>query len=296
MIGRTVEGIFFFELLMMVLPYLLLFNSLLLAGFLYFILFKHYSFVSFKVGIPFFLLLAVTVAMGYWIYDFSYTKEKQSANKEVLKVAFFNKLYENKNYNEMHKSIKTSNPDVIGLSEVTKEDLEHVTFRDSYPFMYKKPYRGYYLLMLSKYPLVFENIHNAPHAFAAKGKIRGEQYTFVVTHPFAVLNKETLLGRNKELQVLHEYAKSLHDTNLVLLGDMNTSPWSSSYVKFTSNVNGLKDAAKGAGLSTTWKAGPLITQIDHILVSQQLQVQSYKSIFVQGSDHYLQLATLSSRT
>lgn len=278
---------------MMVLPYLLVLNGMLMAVLLYIILSRHSSFVSFHIGIPFFVLFVVTFAMGYWIYDFSFAKEVHAGKKEILKVAFFNKLYENKNYAEIRKGIQSTNPDIIGLSEVTKEDLEHVAFQEAYQYIYTKPYRDYFLVVLSKYPLTIEQIPDAPHAFAAKGSISGEKYAFIVAHPFAALNPQTLLGRNEELEALSQYVGSLRDTNLVLLGDMNTSPWSASYVKFTSNIHGLKNAAKGEGLSATWKFGPLITQIDHILVSEALHVQSYSTIPVHGSDHNMLLATLS---
>lgn len=80
----------------------------------------------------------------------------------------------------------------------------------------------------------------------------------------------------------------------VLLGDLNTTPWSPHYARLLDNT-GLKDAAPGIGWVNTWLSAlpGLGLRLDHILVGPRVAVRSYKVGPNIGSDHRPVIARLS---
>lgn len=84
----------------------------------------------------------------------------------------------------------------------------------------------------------------------------------------------------------------------VLLGDFNASLDHRGLRKLLSA--GLRDAAAatGQGLLPTWPANsptPPFVQIDHVLVSRNLWVASFRTLRVPGSDHLAVISALSYR-
>jgi endonuclease/exonuclease/phosphatase (EEP) superfamily protein YafD len=87
--------------------------------------------------------------------------------------------------------------------------------------------------------------------------------------------------------------------HLIVVGDLNTSPWSAEFMTLTKKT-GLRDSQLGYGLQPSWpmllpyfgvNTQPnLLTQllqvpIDHVLVSEQIQVFSRHTGPFIGSDH-----------
>jgi endonuclease/exonuclease/phosphatase family metal-dependent hydrolase len=70
------------------------------------------------------------------------------------------------------------------------------------------------------------------------------------------------------------------------LGDLNISPFSPHYETLLRD-GGLRNAAAGRGWLPTWPAmfPPLGIQIDHALVSPEVQVQGFTRGPSNGSDH-----------
>jgi endonuclease/exonuclease/phosphatase (EEP) superfamily protein YafD len=83
---------------------------------------------------------------------------------------------------------------------------------------------------------------------------------------------------------------------IVLLGDLNTTPWSPIYRQFIED-SGLRDARDGFGLLSSWPTGnpPLLIPIDHALVSQQIVVHNLYLGPDVGSDHYPLILDFSVR-
>jgi endonuclease/exonuclease/phosphatase (EEP) superfamily protein YafD len=78
----------------------------------------------------------------------------------------------------------------------------------------------------------------------------------------------------------------------VVVGDLNTTPWSSHYRDLL-NVSGFRDCAAGRGFLPTWHAGlpvPLRIRIDHCLVNSTVSVVAVEVGASAGSDH---LATIN---
>ncbi len=79
----------------------------------------------------------------------------------------------------------------------------------------------------------------------------------------------------------------------ILLGDLNTTPWSPHYVRLLDRT-GLKDAAPGIGWVNTWLSAlpGLGLRLDHILVGPKVVVRAYRVGPNIGSDHRPVIARL----
>ena len=78
------------------------------------------------------------------------------------------------------------------------------------------------------------------------------------------------------------------DTNRerIVMGDLNITPWSPFYVPLEEEA-GMTNAANGRGYLPTWPAGLdlLKIPIDHMLVSEGVTVQQFRTGEENGSDH-----------
>ncbi len=71
---------------------------------------------------------------------------------------------------------------------------------------------------------------------------------------------------------------------LIVVGDFNASPWSYTVTNLAQQA-AVADAHLGRGLIKTWRRGPIILTLDHILVSDDVVVVDYQRGEVGGSDH-----------
>jgi endonuclease/exonuclease/phosphatase (EEP) superfamily protein YafD len=74
---------------------------------------------------------------------------------------------------------------------------------------------------------------------------------------------------------------------VVVMGDFNSTPWSSRYEKFLQDSN-LRNSLRGFGLQPTWHASlpsPLMVAIDHCLHSQSIKTVNRATGANIGSDH-----------
>ena len=100
-------------------------------------------------------------------------------------------------------------------------------------------------------------------------------------------------GRNKnqldELSAIAEWSVQTQGvgTDVLVVGDMNTVPWSARYQKLLHNGD-LQDSMEGDGLQTTWPAslpGVLGVPIDNAAHTTGIVVRERSTIDVEGSDH-----------
>lgn len=91
--------------------------------------------------------------------------------------------------------------------------------------------------------------------------------------------------RNEQLEEIAEFVRD-KPGHVVVLGDLNVTPWSKSFQKFTESAN-LRDSRRGFGVNATWPAwlGGLGIPIDHCLVSEGIVVRNVETGESVGSDH-----------
>lgn len=99
------------------------------------------------------------------------------------------------------------------------------------------------------------------------------------------------------------------DAKIIMVGDLNISPWSAYYHDFTKGLSGnLENATQYFPLLFTWSLGnmlkihqdfeflptwlkqslaylPLWSHIDHLFISPQVKLKYLKRIQFPGSDH-----------
>ena len=113
-----------------------------------------------------------------------------------------------------------------------------------------------------------------------------EGFQLLATHPLPPISVDYARLRDEQLARIGALAAGL-DGPLLLLGDLNITPWSHPYRRLMRD-SGLSDGATGFGVQPTWPAGkpPLWIPIDHTLHSEAVVVLDRRVGPDLGSDHY----------
>ena len=120
----------------------------------------------------------------------------------------------------------------------------------------------------------------------AETKIEEKSITFAAVHVLPPVRESYFLDRNANFDDVAAYVKNIKG-EVVLVGDLNTSPWSYYFKKFTGDT-GLLDSEIGFGLQPSWNAQSMILRIpvDHCLTSPGIAVLKRELGPAVGSDHY----------
>jgi endonuclease/exonuclease/phosphatase (EEP) superfamily protein YafD len=212
----------------------------------------------------------------------------------------------NRDTDSVVKAIQETQPDIIDLVEYTgpwQESLERSGVFKKYPYHFAG--RGH-IGVYSKVPLqnprlVFTSATRkvTNHAnIITTIRLGGEPVTLLVGHPASPIRPSHLQWLQQSFGVWEKERPKLGE-NLIIVGDLNTSPWSVEFHQLTRRT-GLRDSQLGFGIQPSWpmlmpaiglRSTPtLITDllaipIDHVLVSQRVAVLSRKTGPFVGSDH-----------
>jgi len=235
-----------------------------------------------------------------------------------LRVAVFNKLFHNKNFDEITQAVRELQPDVIGFAEIYPDSPLVEKLKQDYPYAATWPYsnrleEGTFgvgdLAIFSKTPLSrieLVEIEGSP-LMKAETVIHSEVYQIILVHPSAPYTPELWKARDEQLPKIAEYTQKVKADYVdfqVLMGDFNTTPWSPAYKDLEQGLEGLYNVAEGRGLQLTWDASKFKgfspemnsilfqAHIDHIFVTDNLSVQKYQVAGSYGSDHNLIWADL----
>src|SRR5690606_33545269 len=161
-----------------------------------------------------------------------------------------------------------------------------------YPWRASYPQEGPWgLALYSKLP--FEELPASPYTQAghqtailvelAAGDTPSEP---VLPHVSAPTTPAKARLRNRQFGRIAELPRSAGCTARILVGDLNTTPFS-PYNQDLVAAGSLGSAARGFGYQATWRAelGPLGIPIDHCLVSDGVRVRSFRTGAAFGSDH-----------
>ncbi|GEM_PF-6854978 len=275
-----ISGFFLFEWVISFMPYLILLNLILLIS----LLKKRRIYVAV-------FLLIVTVIFTFRFIDFSFVKPQEGKGSIPLTITFFNKHYLNKEYGEIEKAVKKIDPQILGIAEMDSKDEGKMKFLQS--FQYRKIITSkdkFTTGIYSKYPMEFLDLNKKelPHVIGANTMIENKSYYVFIIHTNNSLNPSSNTDRDKELETLISYINKLPtQDNILLMGDLNLTQWSPVYRRIFDKNGILVDTAKGRGIITSWGPPILRSQIDHIFVTKNVRVDSLKTEFVKGSDHYL---------
>ena len=193
----------------------------------------------------------------------------------------------NKNYKKALDLISKTDPDIVGLSELTQgwaEQLETKLTR--YPYRVVEPRRGG-VSLFSKYPVLKSEVKyfgklKRPRV-VAQLDVKGQKMDVVFIHPVTPMKSRS--WRNRELAEVADDAKRFENPGIVF-GDMNTTPWSGTFDKLLKD-GGLVDSERGFGFQPTWncKMRVSLLPIDHLLFTPEFAVRERRVLGRVGSDH-----------
>jgi len=211
---------------------------------------------------------------------------------QTLRVMLINVRTENQRYDLVKACILGNNPDVVVLEEVDERWLEQLAgLQDNYPHSCSEPREDNFgILLLSKLPLenpeiVYLGDAEVP-SVTAMIKFRDKAVALLGTHPLPPSSRENTTLRNEQLAAIPKFLNG-QKGSVVLLGDLNTTPWSHSFKRLL-RESGLADSSRGFGLQPSWPANLFFLRIpiDHCLVSPDLQVVNRWIASDIGSDHF----------
>jgi vancomycin resistance protein VanJ len=229
-----------------------------------------------------------------------------SASK--FRLMSFNVLFSNKNYPKIIQSIRSSNPDLIGIQEVQPHHLAALKQAlTEYPYSVFHPVPKFHnIALFSRFPI--ESITILPAQSIERGmsvvvKIQGHPLTVIVAHltpnyvepvPFAEYTKllqSRYTSRAGEIEYLHQYIRSNPHQSIVLC-DCNLTNTAQAYPQMAQELSD-SFAEVGWGFGHTfqgedWKF-PL-QRLDYIWHTNRLTAVDAHVGTDGGSDHLPLLA------
>jgi vancomycin resistance protein VanJ len=273
-----------------------------------------------------FLILGLTLPVALFVYFFGYLlihpiiKSKLTAQANLsssnssptkFSVMSFNVLFNNQNYPKIIKSIRSSNPDIIGLQEVRTHHIEALKQSlTEYPYLVLHPVPKFHnIALFSRFPI--ESVTILPEGSIERGmsavvKIQGHSLTVIVLHltpnyvppvpwkQYPNLLQSRYVKRAAEIDYLLRFIPlSPHPT--VVLCDCNMTDTSQTYPQM---AQGLSDsfAQAGWGFGHTfqgeeWKFPR--QRLDYIWHTNRLTAIDAKIGEDGGSDHLPILANFT---
>jgi endonuclease/exonuclease/phosphatase (EEP) superfamily protein YafD len=240
------------------------------------------------------------------------TSKTAQANQSKIRVLSMNLYFKNSSYKKAASFIAKSQPDILILQELTQEWENEIketlamfphSIRLRYSNVYpigndsvKSPFGGFMrkhklsLGLFSKLP--FENTtlgqfedYPTPYIMAQL-KFKEKNFALFGVHLISPVGKVRSNTRNMQLASLANKIQKTHQPT-VLLGDLNTTPWSPHFRDFIRKT-GLHETRKNLGIYPSWPTRylPLQIPIDHSLTSTGITVQSFRMGSDIGSDHF----------
>jgi endonuclease/exonuclease/phosphatase (EEP) superfamily protein YafD len=212
------------------------------------------------------------------------------APAQAFRVAALNVWYRNHHFHKVLDFAARERADVILLAEVTAEceaALSALTPQYAHRFATRGS-RGTGLLLLSRWPMqaaVLPDFSDVEPAIEATLVIKERRVQLLSVHTSWPIGPVCTLERDRQLLLIGDYART-HDGPLIVLGDLNISPFSQLLGDLLSGGR-LRSAAQGFGWQPTWPVflPPAGIQIDHALVSADVAVVGFRRGAPVGSDH-----------
>jgi len=220
--------------------------------------------------------------------------DHSNASTDSIKILHFNVLAKNRNTADLTRYIQQENPDLISLQEYSswwqQNFHQYNTVLQHYPYRYITPYGDD--AVYSKRPLLGihrEHIYGSPYGadvgIVTQIKINHEPVTFLFSHPPTPMNPPVMERQARHFEFWAKNRRQ-YGKNLVLIGDLNTTPWTKLFQNFIKTTD-LRDSQMGFGVQPSFPTfiGFLEIPIDHCLVSDRIVVLERHLGPNLGSDH-----------
>ncbi|MFO1372865.1 MAG: endonuclease/exonuclease/phosphatase family protein [Candidatus Competibacteraceae bacterium] len=236
------------------------------------------------------LLNLVVIAPAFW--NDAPPASTPNNGQPILRAFLANINSNNRDHARIWQTITEYHPDFVVLLETTPQLLKQLTHLTSqYPYRIASPREDNFgIALFSRHPFLQANTLylGSPDfpSIAAEFVSGGRHCSVLGTHPPPPVSAQSTQERNAQLRQLASFARQSTQP-LLLLGDLNTSPWSPYFDPLLAD-SGLHDSRLGRGILPSWPAGwPLLwIPIDHALFSNGIQVWRLAIGPDIGSDHY----------
>ncbi|MBO0515788.1 endonuclease/exonuclease/phosphatase family protein [Streptomyces beijiangensis] len=190
-------------------------------------------------------------------------------------------------------TVRSEKPDIVFVEEcafVCADALAADLPRSQYPYrnvVRKDGSEG--SAILSAFPLKDANTIDSSMAMpGAVAEIHGVSVRLQLAHPMPPLPSQVPLWQH-EVGKVRAFAAAAPDQPTIVAGDFNASQDHAAF-RAVLDDGKLNDSARLAGKSRSWswpaEAGRFLhTQIDHVLVSKDFEVNSARFVPLTGSDH-----------
>jgi len=213
-----------------------------------------------------------------------------AGNERTVRALLVNVNNGNHAYAKLDRLVSSTSPDIVVLVEVSEAWMQALQ-----PLLKHYPYaegwgNKYGVALLSRLLLqdaAVKVIGNAGlPSVIARFAIDGRRLTLIGTHAFSPITWRRARDRNEQFRELAKFV-SCQEDSIILLGDLNVTPWSPFFKDFLRST-GLLDSREGFGLQPSWPTWfpPAWIPIDHVLVSSNVTVYDRKIERDIGSDHY----------
>ena len=241
------------------------------------------------IGTSIYLIAILLIYTNIPYFHFSNT-EKVKIDNIDLKVAHFNVLKFNTDYNKTIDAIIESQADLVSINEMTHQwkNALDTALKNKYPFRYLVAQNNSFGIgVFSKKELSncetiwFEGL---PYIV---GEILVEErktIQFLTAHTIPPTNKYAFAKRNKEIKHIEKHLKKSELPKLII-GDFNAVSWSPIMEKMRTGLN-LSDSRKSYKPSYPAWNKLLMIPIDHIFYTKEISCLSFNTIKTTNSDHY----------
>jgi endonuclease/exonuclease/phosphatase (EEP) superfamily protein YafD len=207
----------------------------------------------------------------------------------------------NRQFGELDRLLRAHDPDVVVVLEVDPAWQRHLEGAlAGYPHrQIEARDDNFGLAFFSRTPafqLRTEHLGAAGlPSIAAELDVDGRRLALLATHPLPPAGGLRTQYRDEQLQAIAEWVRR-QDQPVVVVGDLNISPWSPVFTDFL-DASGLRNSAEGRGLQGTWPAffPPLLIPIDHFLHDTGVLVAERAVVRARGSDHRPLVVTFGLR-
>jgi endonuclease/exonuclease/phosphatase (EEP) superfamily protein YafD len=236
--------------------------------------------------------LIVLACLNYAFVLPLYFDKPAPANTKPIRAMLMNLNASNGNTDRVLEAIRSFDPDLLLLEEVTPKWAAEMAALDSdYKYLVSEPQEGCFgIMLLSKHPL--KNGMAVEIGSAGVPSITADVYlpqgevSIIGTHPLPPVSKEYSTHRNNQLAALPAIVKE-QTHPVLLIGDLNTTPWSPYFTRLLLESE-LKNSMKGFGFQPSWPTNLRLLRIplDHVLHSPEITIHNRMVGGDVGSDHY----------
>jgi endonuclease/exonuclease/phosphatase (EEP) superfamily protein YafD len=238
----------------------------------------------------------------------SYAGNTEALTVPSLKIAQLNMHYQNPHLEQLLSRLNNGGFDLLVLQEVGDDQRQKIsTLKQTYPYFISDASNAD-LALFSKWPIVEQKTHDLGYqgghiieVIIQSPEANSPVHIFTL-HPVSPRNASLWQLRNSTLNYVAEQASASLLQYKIIIGDLNTTPWSTQFKKLLKNSL-LTNSDNTFAYIPSWSysgKNPLLgllssAYIDHCLISAAFAVISKDYQRVPGSDHQLLVTELGMR-